>query len=108
VHDKKALSAYVSVREKRVGMLAASLVAAAESELGRLTGVPAFVRRHSVRWGTVAKRQSAGGERVTANLSAPYATANIQTLFASVQDFRRRAFDREIPYILRRRLKNLL
>jgi hypothetical protein len=108
VHDEAALSAYISMRQKRVGMLAASLVDAAESELGRLSGVPAFVRRHSVRWGTVDKRQSAGGERVTANLSAPYATANIRGLFFSVQQFRKRAFDRELPYILRNRLRKLL
>jgi hypothetical protein len=95
---------YIRKRQRNVGLLASSLPAAAGSKLGRISGIPAWISRHSGRWGTCDLRSTRHGERVRIGLTRT-AGADMQRRFNAVLSYRVKALQRQTPYIIRHAAK---
>lgn len=104
--EEKLLDRYVARIQKHVGMLAAAPVAEATTVLGTLKGVPAWVARHTVNWARVYDVGDGTKRVVTIALLAPYAAADMQRRWNYVVQYRRNAFARQLPYIMRAALKS--
>ena len=96
------VAAYIRDKAAKVGTLAAAVVRSAEAELGKLKGVPEFVRRHAGRGGgTVNLLESKMGYEVTvANLS-PRIQSDLQRKFNYVLGYRLNALQKKLPFIVR-------
>ena len=96
------VAAYIKDKAAKVGTLAAAVVRSAEAELGKLKGVPEFVRRHAGRGGgTVNLSESKMGYEVTvANLS-PRVQSDLQRKFNYVLGYRLNALQKKLPFIVR-------
>lgn len=93
---------YIRKRQRNVGLLASSLPVAAGSKLGRINGVPAWVSRHTGRWGICDVLK--GGSRVRLGLTRT-AGADMQRRFNYVLSYRVKALQRQTPYIIRHAAK---
>ena len=106
--DTKAIDRYIKAKQKMVGLLASSVLAAARSTLGKISAVPAWVNRHSTAWGSVIERGSDTDRTITIRMSAAYGMRDMLRRLTTVRDFRLRAMAREIPTILRHGLRQHL
>jgi hypothetical protein len=102
---------YIKERQKRVGLLASSIPTAAGSRFGTLNGVPAWVKRHSSRYGYVRDKRSGKKRTITLGITSS-AIEDMQRRFRYVLNYRLAAMERELPYVaaalekkLRARLK---
>lgn len=80
--DRRAVERYIARRQKNVGLLASTMVTAGEPRLGKVNGVPAWVRRHAGPWGDAQIRTLGSGERFTARISAPYSELDLSRLWS--------------------------
>lgn len=97
---------YIKLRQKRVGLLAASIPAAAGNRFGSLNGVPAWVKRHSSRYGYVKDRRSGSRRTITLGITNS-AIGDMQRRFRYVLNYRLSAMERELPYVARALEKKL-
>lgn len=100
IADPKWVTKYIKERQKNVGLLASSLPAAAGAKLGKISGVPAWIARHSGRWGICEVITNATGTRLRLGLTRE-AGDNLQGRFNEVLHYRLKALERQTPYLLR-------
>jgi hypothetical protein len=102
VVTRAAYLRYEKAVHKKVGMLAASIVASAEAKLGPLKGVPIWVRRHAAKGGgTVNLSESKLGYEVTVENSNPRMQSDLQRKFNYVLAYRLNALQKKLPFIVR-------
>ena len=104
IADPRWVTRYIKERQKRVGLLASSLPAAAGSRFGKISGVPSWVSRHQGRWGICRVQRSPTSLHMVLGLSRS-AGEDLQTRFNSVLSYRIKALNRQLPYIKRAALK---
>jgi hypothetical protein len=107
VFDYRWIERYLKDRQGKVGTLASALVGPGESKLGRITAVPAWVRRHSAPWGRVTEHFDQRPVFVEIEMSPPFGGLDLQRLFNSIVIYRLRAFNAELPFKLRAAEKEL-
>lgn len=100
----KALDAYIKQQQARVGLLASSLPAAADSKLGKISGVPAWISRHRGRLGVCREQRTKTSYYVTLGLSVPGEKEMVRK-FSYVLRYRYDALQRQLPYLKRAALK---
>lgn len=106
ISDTAAVGRYIRKKMKKVGLLAASVPSAAGTRFGKLGGVPAWVSRHSSRYGYVRDRRSAKKRTVTLGLTIR-AVRDMQRRFTYVLQYRLEAMRRELPSVARALEKKL-
>lgn len=92
------ISRYIKQRQKRVGLLAAAIPSAAGTRYGKLGGVPAWISRHSSRYGYVKDKRSGSRRTITLGLRNS-AIKDMQRRFSYVLNYRLNAMQRELPYV---------
>lgn len=104
------LRRYVNKKKRNVGLLASSIPAAVGTRYGSLKGVPGWVKRHSSSWGYVSDRKTRSGRMITLGVTKS-AMRDMQRRFSYVLNYRLRAWERQLPYLIRKleqRLQNQL
>lgn len=104
VVSRSAYLRYERWIHKRVGMLAAAVVAAYNGRYGPLRGVPAWVARHTNSWasGSMTERESfRRGTIIRISVDAGALTSEMQRRFNYVLGYRLKAMERETPYAIR-------
>ena len=104
VVSRTAYLKYEKYIHRRVGMLAAAIVAAYNGKYGPLNGVPAWISRHTQSWapGSMIEMPLAhGGLIVRISIDAGALSSEMQRRFDYVVDYRVKAMEREAPYVLR-------
>jgi hypothetical protein len=104
VVSRSAYLRYERFIHKRVGMLAASIVAAYNGKYGPLKGVPAWISRHTSSWapGSMTEEPIAhSGLIIRLSIDAGALSSEMQRRFDYVLDYRIKAMQREAPYALR-------
>lgn len=96
---------YISAKQRLVGLLAAALIPSAEARLGRLSGVPAWVRRHAGSAAGDAQTnfyEHANGISVTASVDSPRLPADMQRRMNRATQYRMNAMESDLPRTARR------
>ncbi|MDP1587072.1 MAG: hypothetical protein Q8M07_04985 [Prosthecobacter sp.] len=109
VVSRSAYLRYERWIHKRVGMLAAAVVAAYNGKYGPLRGVPAWVARHTQSWanGSMTERESfRRGLVITLSIDAGALNGEMQRRFTYVLGYRIKAMEREAPYAIRAAAKS--
>lgn len=108
VANPKWVTAYIRVKQKNVGMLAAAIPAAYTGQYGPLGGIPGWVSRHQKSWAgaRIAERRVRHGMLVVINVSAGALNNDLQVRFTYVADYRLKAMEREAPYAIRAAAKS--
>lgn len=104
------LKRYVAKRKRNVGLVAASIPAAAGGRFGQLKGIPAWIARHESTWGFVREERKPNGKIITLGISKR-GIRGLQRRFTSVLTYRMKALERQLPYLTRkldRQLQELL
>lgn len=103
VTDGRYVRAYIKMKQKLVGMLAAALVNNYDGRFGPLAGVAAWVSRHSGSWGTaqIDSFNHGPGPRVRIALNGGRLNREMQRWFDTALRFRVAVMQREAPYALR-------
>lgn len=102
VVSRSAYLRYERMIHKRVGMMAAGVVAAYNGRFGPLAGVPAYIKRHTGGWvaGKLIELDAEDGYEVTIRLEAGGMNSEMQRRFTYVLNYRVRAMQRQMPYIV--------
>ena len=104
VVSRTAYLRYERFIHKRVGMLAAAIVAAYNGKYGPLNGVPAWISRHARSWAPGSMIETNLAERgliIRLSLDAGTLNSDMQRRMDAVVGYRLRAMEREAPYVLR-------
>jgi len=103
VVSRSAYLRYERMIHKRVGMMAAGVVAAYNGRFGPLRGVPAYAKRHTSGWvaGKLIELDAEDGYEVTISLEAGSMNGEMQRRFNYVLSYRFKAMQRQIPFIAR-------
>lgn len=103
VNDGRYVRAYIRMKQKLVGMLAAALVNNYDGRFGPLSGVDAWVSRHSSSWGSaqIDSYNQGSGPRVRIALNGGRLNSEMQRWFNTALRFRLAALQREAPHFLR-------
>lgn len=100
VANEKWIDSYIVEKQKNVGILGSSLISAGE-EFGKLSGVPAYMKRHdnAPKWGR--GRIIPNGDKVLAEIAmnTPFGGLSLQKMFDTVLLFRLKRFREQIPYL---------
>lgn len=102
VTDARYVRAYIKLKQRNVGLLAAALVNNYSGQFGPLRGVAGWVARHSGSWGTaqiVALNQGAE-QRARISLNGGALNRDMQRWFNTALRFRLVVMQREAPYAL--------
>lgn len=101
VVSRSAYLRYERMIHKRVGMMAAGVVAAYNGRFGPLAGVPAYAKRHTGGWvaGKIIELDAEDGYEVTMRLEAGGMNSEMQRRFNYVLNYRVRAMLRQMPFI---------
>ncbi len=104
VVSRTAYLRYERMIHKRVGMMAAGVVAAYNGRFGPLRGVPAYAKRHTSGWvaGKLIELDAEDGYEVTISVEAGNMNSEMQRRFNYVLGYRMKAMQRQIPFIARR------
>lgn len=108
VTDARYVRAYIQMKQRLVGMLAAALVNNYDGMFGPLAGVASWVSRHTGSWGA-AKIESfnqGAGTQVRISLNGGSLNRDMQRWFTTALNFRIRVMQREAPYALRAAAKS--
>lgn len=95
VQDQHSLKTYIKEKQKKVGLLAAAMVAAGRIAFGKVNGVPSWVGRHTAPWGNITYQDGIWIFRI----DAPYSGLSLQKHFTSVMRYRAGAFKNQLPFI---------
>ena len=106
ISDTAAVGRYIRKRMKKVGLLAASVPSAAGGRFGKLGGLPAWVSRHTSRYGYVRDKRSRARRVVTLGMTNK-AIQDMQRRFNYVLRYREAAMQRELPFVARALEKKL-
>lgn len=106
ITDTAAVGRYIRKRMKKVGLLAASIPSAAGGRFGKLGGVPAWVSRHSSRYGYVRDQRTRTTRVVRLGITSN-AVKDMQRRFNYVLRYREAAMQRELPFVARALEKKL-
>jgi hypothetical protein len=106
ISDPSVLKIYHRKKRRNVGLLASSLPAAVGSKYGTLNGIPAWVKRHSSRYGYTRETRNSGGRTVFLGLRDK-AISDMQRRFTYVLKYRLSALERQIPVLARKLEKKL-
>lgn len=99
------LRSYIKTIQKRVGLLAAALIPSAEARLGKLAGVPAWIRRHAgSAAGSAATTllENSSGLTVTAIVSSPRLPHDYQRRMDYTAGYRLNAMRSDLPRTAKR------
>jgi hypothetical protein len=108
VTDARYVRAYIKMKQRNVGLLAAALVNNYSGQFGALAGVAAWVSRHSGSWGSaqIENYNHGAGNRVRISLSGGALNRDMQRWFNAALRFRVIVMQREAPYALRAAAKS--
>lgn len=108
VVSRSAYLRYEKFIVHRVGMLAASVLAAYDGRFGSLAGVPAWIRRHNKGWGVgmIKDHTTSNGMIVTIGLDVGSLNREMQRRFNAALDYRYKAFFADAPRHLSRAAKS--
>lgn len=103
VTDGRYVRAYIRMKQRLVGMLAAALVNKYDGRFGPLAGVAAWVARHSGSWGTaqIDSFNHGSGPHVRISLNGGRLNSEMQSWFNTALRFRLVVMQREAPHFLR-------
>jgi hypothetical protein len=101
VTNFKHVENYIKAKQKLVGLLSATAVSEGTSIFGSLSGVPAWVKRHSPAWATIKETNDNGKRKFTYVTRPPYALSELQRWFDIVLDTRKRLMKLEFPHVIR-------
>lgn len=95
--------AYIKLKQRNVGLLAAALVNNYDGRFGPLAGVPAWISRHTGSWGSaqIESYNPGSGMRVRISLNGGTLNSELQRWFNTAQRFRLQVMEREAPFALR-------
>ncbi len=96
-----SLRSYIRKRQKKVGLLAASVPAAVGARYGTLNGVPAWVKRHNSSYGYVREKRNSKGRTITLGITNR-AIKDMQRRFTYVLRYRLKAWERQLPFLARK------
>lgn len=105
VADPKWIESYIKEKKANVGLLAAAPLAAANSKLGNIRGVPSWIARHRPHWGAVEEGGSSTTRFIEIRIVAPYIATGMVARFHYVLGYRVAAMKREAPFRIRAELK---
>jgi hypothetical protein len=102
VTDARYVRAYIKMKQRNVGLLAAALVNNYGGQFGPLAGVPAWVSRHSGSWGSaqIENFNHGSGPRVRIALNGGALNRDMQRWFNTALRFRIIVMQREAPVAL--------
>lgn len=102
VTDARYVRAYIRMKQRNVGLLAAALVNNYDGRFGSLAAVPAWISRHAGSWGTAAidTYNPGSGMRVRISLNGGTLNSEMQRWFNTAQRFRLQVMEREAPIAL--------
>lgn len=104
VADGKWIRRFLRDKQKRVGLLAASIPAAYNGRYGPLKGLPSWITRHASSWapGFVIERAAKDGSTITIGINAgSNLNRDAQRRFNYVLGYRIKAMKRQLPYLAR-------
>lgn len=108
VTDGRYVRAYIKMKQRLVGMLAAALVNNYDGKLGPLSGVPAWISRHNRSWGSaeITSFNHGAGPKVRILLNGGALNSDMQRWFNTALRFRIKVMQWEAPYALRAAAKS--
>lgn len=108
VTDGRYVRAYIKMKQKLVGMLAAALVNNYDGRFGPLAGVASWISRHSGSWGAaqVEDFNHGNGPHVRIAINGRSLNRDMQRWFDTALRFRINVMQREAPYALRAAAKS--
>lgn len=108
VQDWKYVRAYIRMKKRNVGMLAAALVRGYNGQYGPLAAVPAWISRHSGSWGDAQITETQQSNKLTVRISLDGRTQNgdLQRFFNMALRFRLVVMESEAPHALRAAAKS--
>lgn len=108
VTDARYVRAYIRMKQRNVGLLAAALVNNYDGRFGPLAGVPAWIARHSGSWGSarIDSYNHGAGPQVRIALNGGALNRDMQRWFNTALAFRLIVMQREAPYALRAAAKS--
>jgi len=103
VTDARYVRAYIKLKQRNVGLLAAALVNNYDGRFGPLAGVPAWIARHAGSWGSAQFDEFNRGKepRVRISMSGGKLNSELQRFFITALRYRITVMQREAPYALR-------
>lgn len=108
VTDPRYVRAYINLKQRNVGMLAAALANSYDGRFGSLAGIPAWISRHSASWGNaqITETSTSSGSRIRLLLNGGSLNSDLQRFFNTALRFRLAVMQREAPYALRAAAKS--
>lgn len=107
VSNPDALKKWRTEKVKRVGMLASMIPAAAGFKLGKIPGVPTWIKNQKNTSGaTVTDKRGAKSHFFRLNLEA-YATIEMQRRMNYALSYRINAIEKQVPFVIRKLEKKL-
>lgn len=108
VTDARYVRAYIRMKQRNVGLLAAALVNNYDGRFGPLKGVAAWVSRHSGSWGSaqIDSYNHGAGPQVRIALNGGALNRDMQRWFNTALRFRIIVMQREAPYAFRAAAKS--
>ncbi len=106
--DARYVRAYIKMKQRNVGMLAAALVNNYDGRFGSLSGLPAWITRHSGSWAgaQITSYNHGAGPHVRIALNSGALNGEMQRFFNTALRFRLVVMQREAPYALRAAAKS--
>ena len=104
VTNWSAVKQYIKVKQKNVGIYAASLGGIA-STLGVASRLPGYIRRHGTRFGGGVARDETSGYIVILTMRVPFAEKDFIRRSDYVVKYRLNALRRQMPHVIRKALK---
>ncbi len=103
VTDARYVRAYIRMKQRNVGMLAAALVNSYDGSEGPLAGVPAWIARHRGSWGAanISRLIENTGLKIRISVDGGSLNSTLQRYFNTAQLFRLYVMEREAPHALR-------
>lgn len=108
VQDARYVRAYIRMRQRNVGMLAAALVRGYSGQYGPLAAVPAWISRHAGSWGAAQITETLQSNKLAVRISLDGKAQNsdLQRFFNMALRFRLVVMEREAPHFLRAAAKS--